>query len=260
LDRTLTKPSSIQLFFAPSSGHLANGYPLSGLPRILNNRRSSVLQPYLPSTPKSFASHTLEKLSSKGTILEPTLFKRLSKQSSRSNGGADSYPGDNHASTSLVHWLGDESVSTQSSPCYANLGRADPHPFRSLDSHTEAGRGDLTIRPLGLTVQGSGQMFKGEDACNREHSVLLPPPATWFERPLTSNPHIVARYRGNANIAALSHGDMTHSSLNSSVTTVSPSETDMDQSTWTSFSHDGQSSSPDGGESKVRIHLSSNKA
>jgi hypothetical protein len=260
LDRSLTKPSSIQLFFAPSSGHLAHGYPLSGLPRVLNNRRSSVVQPYPSPAPTSFASHTLKKTSSKGTILEPTLFKRLSRQSSRSNGGADSYSGNNYASTSLSHWSGNESVSTQSSTRYANLDRADPHPSSSPNSHAEIAREDLAMCPRGLTVQGSSQIFKGEDVPNREHSVLLPPPATWFERPLTNNPHIIAHYPGNAKIAALPHGVVTHKSLNSSVTTASPSGTDMDQLTWTSFSHDGQSSSLEGGESKVCIHLSSKKA
>jgi hypothetical protein len=188
------------------------------------------------------------------------LFKRWSRQSSRSNGDADSYSGNNYASTSLAHWSGNESVSTQSSTRYANLDRADPHPSSSPNSHAEIAREDLAMCPRGLTVQGSSQIFKGEDVPNREHSVLLPPPATWFERPLTNNPHIIAHYRGNAKIAALPHGVVTHNSLNSSVTTASPSGTDMDQSTWTSFSHDGQSSSPDGGESKVCIHLSSKKA
>lgn len=260
LDRSMTTPSSIQLFFAPSSGNVAHGYPLSGLPRVLNNRQSSVVQPYSPSTPTSCASHTLQKPSSKGTVSKPTLFKRLSRHSSRSQGGNDSYSGDNHASTSLAHWLSDESVSTRSSTRYANLDRADSHPFRSPNSQTEVAREDFAMCPLGLTVQGSSQILKGEDASNREHSVLLPPPATWSERPLTPETHVPAYFRDNVRTAALPHGDVTHNSLNSSVTTASPSETDMDQSTWTSFSHDGQSNSPDSGESKVCIHLSSNKA
>jgi hypothetical protein len=260
LDRSLTKPSSIQLFFAPSPGHLAHGYPLSGLPRVLNSRRSSMVQQHLSPAHTSFASHTLKKTSSKGTILEPTLFKRLSRRSSRSNGGADSYSGNNYASTSVAHWSGDESVSTQSSTRYVNMASANPHQSSSPYRHTEVAREDFAMCPRGLTVQGSSRSFSGEDVPNREHSVLLPPPATWFERPLVNNPHIVSHYRGNAKIAALSHGDMTFNSPSSSVTTASLSALDMDQSTWTSFSHDGQSSSPDSGESKVCMHPSFNKA
>jgi len=188
------------------------------------------------------------------------LFKRLSRRSSRSNGGADSYSGNNYASTSVAHWSGDESVSTQSSTRYVNMASASPHQSSSPYRHTEVAREDFAMCPRGLTVQGSSRSFSGEDVPNREHSVLLPPPATWFERPLVNNPHIVSHYRGNTKIAALSHGDMTFNSPSSSVTTASLSALDMDQSTWTSFSHDGQSSSPDSGESKVCMHPSFNKA
>lgn len=266
LDRSLAKPSSIQLFFAPSSGHLAHGYPLGGLPRVLAGRSSSVVRPYASGRPGSPASHVLERTSSKGSTLESASFRRLSRQSSRLDGGGHPRPNNSHAFT-FAHWSsGRGSASTHSSTRCPNSDRADPRRLSTPNNHAEVVQEDFALFPRGLAVQRSSRVFDGENVSDgenvfdREHSVLLPPPITLFERPLTHDSRINPHYRGYTKTATLFPSDTIYFSPNSLGTTASPIETDRDESTWTSFSYDEENSSPGSGESKVCMHLSSSKA
>jgi predicted acylesterase/phospholipase RssA len=243
LDRSLAKPSSIQLFFAPSSGHLAHGYPLGGLPRVLINRSSSVMRPYTSRRPGSSASHMLDRTSSKGSASS----RLLSRQSL--DGGGHPRPNNSHAST-FAHWSGGGSVSTQSSTRCPNLDRADFDRLSTPNGHAKVVEEDFALFPHGLTVQRSSRSFY------REHSVLLPPPVTLFERPLKHDSGVNPHYRGYLERATLPVSDTIYTSPCSAVTTASPSESDLDESTWTSFSLGERGSSLGSGASEVCMPLS----
>ena len=256
LDRLPAKPSSIQLFFAPSSGHLAHGFPLGGLPRVLINRHSSVVQPHAPQSP---ASHMLKKISSKGSILDSASFRRLSRQSSSFDDRDRPRPNNTHAFT-LAHWSDRGSASTRSSTGRSNFVRVDPRILSTPNNQAQPVQEDFALFPRGLAVQRSSRNFDGEHVFNREHSVLLPPPVTIFERPLTHDSRVNPHNQGRIMTSTLWPSDAAHTSLSSSGTTPSPGDTDRDESTWTSFSNDEASSGPGGGEPKVCMPQSSSKA
>jgi predicted acylesterase/phospholipase RssA len=259
LDRSSAKPSSIQLFFAPSTGHLAHGYPLGGLPRILINRHSSVVQSYAAQRPASPASHMLKRTSSKGSILDSTSFERLSRQSSCLNGRDQPRPNNMHAFP-LAHWSSPGNAPPHSSTRRSNLDRVDPDGLSTPNNHAQVVQEDFALFPRGLAVQRSSRVFDGERFFNREHSVLLPPPVTIFERPLMHDSRVNPHYGGYTKTSNLYPSHVAYTSPNSSGTTASPSDTDRDASTWTSFSNGEGDSSPGSGESKVCMHLSSSKA
>lgn len=246
LDRSSAKPSSIQLFFAPSTGHLAHGYPLGGLPRILVDRRSSVVQWHTSRRPTSLTSHVRKNNNSNGSVLESSLFRRSSTQSSRSNGGDRTRTSSIHAS-SFAHWSAGGRAPTQSLTRCPNLDRAESHRLSAPSSQAEVVEEDTVLLPRGLAVQKSGRKFF------REHSVLLPAPVTLFGRPPKRDSHVNPRHRGYLETARSSTSDMIRTSLDSPVTTTSPSESDRDELTWTSFSRDERDSSPGSRASEVCI-------
>lgn len=246
LDRSSAKPSSIQLFFAPSTGHLAHGYPLGGLPRILADRRSSVVQWHTSRRPTSLTSHVRKNDSSNGSVLESSSFRRPSTQSSRSNGGDRIRPSSIHAS-SFAHWSAGGRAPMQSLTRCPNLDRAESHRLSASSSQAEVVEEDTVLFPRGLAVQKSGRKSF------REHSVLLPAPVTLFGRPHKRDSRVNPRHRGHMETTMLPTSDTICTSLDSPVTTTSPSESDRDESTWTSFSRDERDSSPGSGASEVGI-------
>jgi hypothetical protein len=246
----LAKPSSIQLFFAPSSGHLAHGFPLGGLPRILIDHRSSVVKSHTARRPTSLMSRISNKNSSNGSVFGSSSFTRPSKQSSQLDGGNGLRPSSTQA-FSFAHWSRGGRAPTQNSTRCPNLDRADSHRLSTPNDQARVVKEDTALFPRGLTVQRHSREF------SREHSVLLPPPVTLFERPLKHDSRVNPRYRRTT---MLSTSDATYTSHNNSVTTTSPSETDRDESTWTSFSRDNRSSSSGSEEFEVCMPPGSSKA
>ena len=246
LDRSSAKPSSIQLFFAPSTEHLAHGYPLGGLPRILVDRRSSVVQRHTSRRPTSITSRVRENSGSNESISGSYLLRRPSTQSSQSNGGDRTRPSSIHAS-GFAHWSPSGRAPTQSLTRHPGLDRAESHRLGVPSSYAEVVQEDTILFPHKLAVQNSGRKSF------REHSILLPAPVTLFGRPLKSDSRMNPRHRGCLETSILSTSDAICTSLDSPVTTTSPSESDRDESTWTSFSCDERESSPGSGASKVCI-------
>lgn len=245
LDRSSAKPSSIQLFFAPSTGHLAHGYPLGGLPRILVDRRSSVVQRHTSRRPTSITSGVRKDNGSNESILESYLFRRPSKQSSQLNDGDRTRPSSIHAS-SFAHWPTGGRAPTQSLTHCPDLDRAGSYRL-SAPSSAETVQEDTLFFPRGLAVQKSGRKSF------REHSVLLPAPVTLFGGPLKRDSRTNPRHRGYLETAMLSTSHTICTDLESPVTTASPDGSDRDESTWTSFSHDERDSSPGSGASEVCV-------
>jgi hypothetical protein len=229
------------------------------LPRILISRHSSVVQSYAAQRPASPASYMLKRTSSKGSILDSTSFERLSRQSSCLNGRDQPRPNNMHAFP-LAHWSSPGNAPPHSSTRRSNLDRVDPDGLSTPNNHAQVVQEDFALFPRGLAVQRSSRVFDGERFFNREHSVLLPPPVTIFERPLMHDSRVNPHYGGYTKTSNLYPSHVAYTSPNSSGTTASPSDTDRDASTWTSFSNGEGDSSPGSGESKVCMHLSSSKA
>lgn len=240
LDRSLVKPSSIQLFFAPSTGHLAHGYPLGGLPRLLIDHRSSVTNRHSARRPTSLSSSVRDSDRPNASLCESSLPEHPSALSHYSDRGDRPRPSSVYAPSSW--WAG---------------SRAPMHPITSdhaaprwpsaPSTHAGVIEEDTELLPRGLAVQ------KADHRSDREHSVLLPPPATLLTRPFEHDTHASSRRRGYPETAVLATDTAIGANLDSPVTSTSPSESDQDRSTWTSFSVDEPGSSPGNRACEVRM-------
>jgi hypothetical protein len=230
LDRSLAKPSSIQLFFSPSLGHVAHGFPVGGLPRILVDRSSSVASCHRAQRPASLSSSVRE------TDGPNALFRHPSTLSHHSDCGDRPRPCSLHtpSSTHWTHWW-----SSSRAPMHRIIsGHAGPRRPSAPSTYAGLIDEDTELFPRGLAVQ------KSERRSDREHSVLLPPPATLLTQPLEHDNHLISRHQKYMATAVLPTGTPTGASLDSSVASTSPSESNRDRSTWTSFSVDENGGSP----------------
>ncbi|TLD08032.1 hypothetical protein E2P81_ATG10307 [Venturia nashicola] len=66
------------MFFAPSTGHLAHGYPLGGLPRLLIDHRSSVTSRHSARRPTSLSSSVREAIGRTHPCASPPCLNTLS--------------------------------------------------------------------------------------------------------------------------------------------------------------------------------------
>lgn len=227
LDRSLGKPSSIQLFFAPSTGHLAHGYPIGGLPRLLIDPHRSQLPQHVSRKPSSPVANRIGKYhgtegseSSIVSALHPSMRICWPKEGSRSRRRSK-------GTLTFSHCLS----GGLSEPWEPQAKRSNPHTehWRRGVMATEgvAIDADAALVPLGLCVSGPGRRL------SREHSVLLPPPASAPRQAPIPDLHSHSRY---------AETEDTLEGSPSEAVPVSPRDTidssSVGRSTWTSFSWD----------------------
>jgi hypothetical protein len=190
----------------------------------LIDRLQSVLRPYAS---RRSTSNMMESIRSNRSILKSSSPRRPLMQSSGSEDGDHHRPDSIHAVNFASRSGGGRAPTHDSTHLY----RAECQRFSTPNDQIE--EGDFELFPPGLTVQS---------VFDREHSVLLPPPVTFFDR-----------YQGYAKMAPLSTGNTTYTNVSTDIsdTTTSPSETYPDESTLTSFYHDEGSSSPGSEASEV---------
>jgi hypothetical protein len=187
LGNSIEKPSSIQLIFAPSLGHLAHGYPLGGLPRVLLGDQQSLLQSPSHRNASSLTEQMLQHDGEKTSGMSISPLTHPSTRSSISQSG--SYPRFSGFDDSPPdHWLGSERYPPQSSTsCSTTDHTISQEPSVWGEEMGNAER-DVALFPQRLDVQLSG-LERG-----REHSVLLPPPVTLSGRPLGQISRVNPRY------------------------------------------------------------------
>lgn len=227
LDRSLGKPSSIQLFFAPSTGHLAHGYPIGGLPRLLIDPQRSPLPQHVSRKPSSPVANRIGKHhgtegseSSIVSALHPSMRICWPKEGSRSRRRSK-------GTLTFSHCLS----GGLSEPWEPQAKRSNPHTehWRRSVMATEgvAIDADAALVPPGLCVSGPGRRL------SREHSVLLPPPASAPRQAPIPDLHSHPRY---------AETEDTLEGSPSEAVPVSPRDTidssSVGRSTWTSFSWD----------------------
>ena len=232
LDRSSGEPSSIQLFFAPSAGHIAHGYPLGGLPRVLVDSRPSSLSLKAARQPMGLtqgvykAGNAAGSVSGSLSLMHPSV--RSSRQSSEDRRRPSSFDALN-----LDRWSSSKSAATYGSTDTPDANRASSRRQDSPISEDDASGGDTVLLPRGLVVRRSSQRL------SRRRSVLLPPPVTLERQPGKRDLHFDLRPRVLARTIESSVGVPIPVSPHKTSAEPNPIEyaEEGEELTWTSSSH-----------------------
>lgn len=187
LDSSVGKPSSIQLIFAPSLGHLAHGYPLGGLPRVLLSNQQPSLQPHSHRNASGLKEQVPQYHGEKTSVMSisplthPSTRSSISQSSScfRFN-GSDDLPPD--------RWPVSERYLRQSSTSCSTADHTTSQEPNVWGEEMGAVDREVALFPQRLDINTSALKS------SREHSVLLPPPVTLPGRPLGQSSRVNPRY------------------------------------------------------------------
>ena len=224
LDRLMCKPSSIQLFFAPSTGHLAHGYPIGGLPRLLVDPHRSPLPQRVSQTPPSPVTKGIGKRartegsgSSVVSALHPSMRSCWPKEGGRSRRNSE-------GALTFSHCLSNRLSVPWEPQASWGIPRTEYWRRDVMAAQGVAVEAETALVPPGMCVPRSVRRL------SREHSVLLPPPASARQAPIPDT-HGSVKY---AEIEDTLGGSTIEAVPASPCDTIDTSS--VGRSTWTSFS------------------------